>query len=122
MHRVRANVIYSLIVCTNYNHRAWTKWGVSRSDYYATATTNMEIERNWDKPINEWSEGTVVDYVVWVKDTYGEEEAKKLFAYAQGYRAVKDVMWEEPTLILTGNDRYVTGGWHDPRAIYGTIK
>jgi len=65
----------------------------------------MEV-RNWNKPVNEWTQGTVIDYVVWVKDTYGEEEAKKLFAYAQGYRAIKDVMVEEPierqpTQILT---------------------
>jgi hypothetical protein len=62
--------------------------------------------RDWDKPVNEWSEGTVVDYVVWVKDTYGEGEATKLFAYAQGYRAVKDTMVvdpidRQPTSIIT---------------------
>jgi hypothetical protein len=56
----------------------------------------MEVVRNWNKPVNEWTQGTVMDYVVWVKDTYGEEEAKKLFAYAQGYRAIKDVMVDDP--------------------------
>jgi len=71
----------------------------------------MEV-RNWTKPVNEWTQGTVMDYVVWVKDTYGEEEAKKLFAYAKGYRAIKDVMVvEEP-------ERF-NFGWHDPRGIYG---
>lgn len=67
----------------------------------------MEV-RNWNRPVNEWSSGTVVDYVVWVKDTYGEEEAKKLFAYAQSYRAVMDVKHSveepidrQPTQIIT---------------------
>ena len=66
-----------------------------------------EIVRNWDMPVNEWTQGTVIDYVVWVKDTYGEEEAKKLFAYAKGYRAIKDAMVVEepidrqPTKIIT---------------------
>ena len=46
---------------------------------------------DWNNDVVDWNRHRIEDYVKWVTDTYGAEEAKKLFAFAQPYRAVMDV-------------------------------
>lgn len=51
----------------------------------------MEVKHQWNEPVNMWSHRLIGDYIIWVKEAYGMEEAKKLFKYANQYRAIKDL-------------------------------
>ena len=59
----------------------------------------------WNEPVNKWSHKLIGDYIIWVKEAYGMEEATKLFKYAKQYRAIKDlnasVKQVEPTTLIT---------------------
>ena len=63
----------------------------------------------WNEPVNKWSHRCIGDYIIWVKEAYGMEEAKKLFKYAQQYRAIKDLnasakedlVDRQPTTLIT---------------------
>lgn len=63
---------------------------------------------SWRSSVKDWGGFRLADYIEWVIDTYGEEEANKLFAHADSYRAVMDVknsveepIDRQPTQILT---------------------
>lgn len=65
----------------------------------------MNEIHQWNEPVNMWSHKLIGDYIIWVKEAYGMEEAKKLFKYANQYRAIKDlnasVKQVEPTTLIT---------------------
>lgn len=50
-----------------------------------------ELKLDWHMPVEKWDGFRLDDYIIWVRETYGVEEANKLFTYADQYRAVKDV-------------------------------
>ena len=47
--------------------------------------------KNWRGKAREWSEETITEYVAWVRETFGEEEANNIFKRADQFRAVKEV-------------------------------
>jgi hypothetical protein len=66
------------------------------------------MKRDWNEEAENWDIYTVDDYLAWVRDTYGADEVRKLFAYAKEYKAVMDVknsiedpIDRQPTQILT---------------------
>ena len=71
--------------------------------------------REWYKPLSEWNSYCCMEFMSWVANYSEGNHDLKLEEAVVAFRMVMDAgYYEEP-------ERQHNWGWHDPRAIHGSI-